>query len=213
MVTAAPSGLDGSVLVLNRYYAAIRVVSVKRALSMLYRRLAEVVHVEDDVYEGHDFESWRQVSEYRANTEHLRRRHEWIRCVRFELAVPHIIRLLLYDRLPKQVIKLNRRNIYARDHSRCQYCGRKFATSDLSLDHVVPRVQGGKTTWENVVCCCLKCNVRKGGRSPAQANMRLITKPVKPKRPPAMTVRLSNDRYASWKQFIDNAYWSVEFKD
>lgn len=211
MFTAAPSGLNGNVLVLNRYYAAVRVVSVRRALSMLYRRLAEVVHVEDDLYEGHDFDSWRQVSAYRA--EHLRDRHEWVRCVRFELAVPHVIRLLLYDRLPKQVVKLNRRNIYARDHSRCQYCGRKFPSSELSLDHVVPRVQGGKTTWDNVVCCCLTCNVRKGGRSPAEAGMKLITIPVKPKRPPAMTVKLTPDRYQSWKQFIDNAYWSVEFKE
>ena len=211
MVTAVTSQLDRRVLVLNRYYAGIRVVSVRRALSMLYRQLAEVVHVEDNNFEGHDFNSWLEVSEYRA--KYLRDRHEWIRGVRFELAVPHIIRLLWYDRLPKQVVKLNRRNIYARDHSLCQYCGRKFSTSDLSLDHVIPRVQGGKTTWENVVCSCLKCNVRKGGRSPAQAHMKLITPPVKPKRPPTITHKLPTDRYASWKQFLNEAYWSVEFKE
>jgi len=211
MAIAVASQLDGRVLVLNRYYAAIRVVSVRRALSMLYRQLVEVVHVEDNNYHSHDFDSWREVSEYRAR--YLRDRHDWIRCVRFELAVPHIVRLLWYDRLPRQVVKLNRRNIYARDHSRCQYCGGKFATSELSLDHVIPRVQGGKTTWDNVVCCCLKCNVRKGGRSPNQARMKLIAKPVKPKRPPTITLKLTPDRYASWRQFLDEAYWSAEFKE
>ena len=210
-VIASPSVLDTSVLVLNKHYAAIRVVSVKRALSMLYRQLAEVVHVEDNVFTGYDFPSWREVSEYRSR--YLRDRHEWIRCVRFELAAPRIVRLLWYDRLPRTRVKFNRRNIYARDHSRCQYCGRKVPTSELSLDHVVPRTQGGKSTWKNVVCCCVRCNVRKGGRTPAEAHMRLITEPVKPKRPPVIMLRLTSAKYASWKQFLDHAYWSVELKD
>lgn len=211
MTAAVSKVLDGNVLLLNRHYAAVRVVSVRRALSLLYRRLAEVVHVEDDQYFSHDFDSWREVSEYRA--KHQRHRYEWVRCVRFELAVPRIIRLMLYDRLPRQTVKFNRRNIYARDGNRCQYCGREFPTSELSLDHVVPRSQQGASTWENIVCCCVKCNVRKGGRTPDQAGMKLISKPVKPKRPPAITIRLTSEKYASWKQFLNSAYWSVELKE
>lgn len=208
---ASATALDGHVLVLNRHYAAVRVVSVRRALSMLYRRLAEVIHVENDSYESHDFESWREVSEYRA--KHFREHHDWVRCVRFEMAVPRVIRLLLYDRLPKQTVKFNRRNIYARDGNICQYCGHTFPTSELSLDHVTPRSRGGKATWENIVCCCVKCNVRKGGQAPEEAGMRLITKPVKPKRSPVIALRLSSSKYASWKQFLDHAYWSVELRD
>jgi 5-methylcytosine-specific restriction endonuclease McrA len=211
-VTAvAVSALDGHVLVLNKHYAAIRVVSVRRAFTMLFRQMAEVVSVERDEFVSHDFQSWREVSEYRARYE--REHHEWVRCVRFELAVPRIVRLLLYDRLPRQTVKFNRRNIYARDANRCQYCGRHLPTSELSLDHIVPRSQGGKTSWENIVCCCVKCNVRKGGRVPEEAGMRLITKPTKPKRSPVITLRLSNQKYASWKQFLDMAYWSVELRD
>jgi len=138
---------------------------------------------------------------------------EWVRCVRFELAVPKIVRLLLYDRLPKKRVKFNRRNIYARDHSRCQYCGKQFPTSELSLDHVVPRSRGGKSTWENIVCACVACNVRKGGRVPAEAHMRLVTKPLKPTRPPVISLRLSSTKYASWKHFLNHAYWSVELRD
>ena len=210
-MTTAAATLDASVLVLNKYYAAIRVVSVRRALSLLFRDLAEVVHVEDGAYTGYSFQSWREVSQSRA--KYHRHRHDWVRCVQFELAVPRIIRLVLYDRLPRQTVKFNRRNIYARDNSRCQYCGHHLPTSELSLDHVLPRSQGGKSTWENIVCCCIRCNVRKGGRRPDEANMRLIVKPVKPRRPPAIMVRLTNEKYASWKQFLDNAYWSVELKD
>ena len=85
-------------------------------------------------------------------------------------------------------------------------------TTELSLDHVTPKSQGGKSTWENIVCCCVRCNVRKGGRTPEQAHMHLITKPVKPKRSPVINIRLADERYQSWKQFLDNAYWTVELK-
>ena len=195
---------------LNRSYMAVRVIDVRRAFSLLYRDLAEVVHVEDGQYLSYDFESWREVSDLKQAFEpHA---HDWVRTVRFSVAVPRIIRLTLYDRLPRREVKFNRRNIFARDGNGCQYCGKKFPTCELSLDHVVPRSQDGKTTWENVVCCCLACNVRKGGRTPAQAHMKLVTRPVKPRRSPLVNVQLSSSRYRSWKQFLDYAYWSVELK-
>jgi len=208
---AAGSALDSHVLVLNKHYAAVRIVSAKRAFCMLYKQIAEIVSVEDQSYQSYDFDSWRQVSEYRAAYE--RENHEWIRCVKFELAVPRIVRLLFYDRLPRRAVKLNRRNIFARDRNRCQYCGRKYPTSELSLDHVIPRSRGGEVSWSNIVCACVSCNVKKGGRTPAEAHMKLIAEPVKPKRSPVITLRLTSDKYASWKQFLDAAYWEVELRD
>jgi len=205
------SGLDSSVLVLNKHYAAIRVIPARRAFCMLFRRIAEIVSVEESQYLSYDFDSWREVSEYRAKYE--REHHEWVRCVRFELAVPRIIRLVWYDRRPRQPVKLNRRNIYARDASRCQYCGKKFPTTELTLDHVVPRSRGGGAAWDNLVCCCVNCNVRKGGRLPAEAGMKLVVEPVKPRRSPVVTLRLTSEKYASWKQFLDAAYWNVELRD
>ncbi len=211
MYTAEYSALYSHVLVLNKHYAAVRVVSARRAFCLLFKRIAEIVSVEDSSYQSHDFESWREVSEYRARYEH--EHHEWIHCVRFDLVVPKVIRLLFYDRLPRRTVKLNRRNIFARDHNSCQYCGRKFPSSELSLDHVRPRSRGGLTEWSNLVCCCVKCNVRKGGRTPTEAHMKLIIDPVKPKRSPAVTLRLTSAKYASWKQFLDNAYWEVTLRD
>ena len=207
--------LSANVLVLNRYYQAIRVVNVRRAFSMLCREMAEVIHIETDAagqskWLNYNFSDWQELSALKREFEPAG--FDWIHTVRFQIAVPRIIRLLGYDKLPRQDVKFNRRNIYARDGNKCQYCGRKFSTTELSLDHVVPKSQGGKASWDNIVCCCVKCNVRKGGRTPEQAKMHLITKPVKPKRSPVINIRLADQRYHSWKQFLDNAYWTVELK-
>ncbi len=197
-------------LVLNKHYMAIHVINVKRAFSLLCRDLAEVLHVEEGKYLSYDFNSWLEVSEFKREFEPAE--HDWLQTVRFQVAVPRIVRLLFYDRLPRQQVKFNRRNLYARDGNRCQYCGKHFPTSELSLDHVVPRSQGGLTTWENVVCACVRCNVRKGGRTPEQAHLHLIKPPRKPRRSPTIDFKLSHDKYRSWKHFIDQAYWSVELK-
>jgi len=206
----AISGLSCNVLVLNRLYMAIRVVSARRAFSLLVRNLAEVISVENDSYLSYDITSWMEISQLKAQFE--RENHDFVRTVRHEIAVPRIIRLLGYDRLPRQDVKLNRRNIYARDSSTCQYCGKRFATQELSLDHVIPRAMGGKTTWDNLVCACVYCNAKKGGRTPHQARMHLMKVPVKPKRNPVINLRLGSDKYATWKHFLDHAYWSVELK-
>lgn len=204
------SGLTAKVLVLNKLYMAVRVISAKRAFCMLARDLAEVIHVEDGQFVSYDFESWAEVSELQRQFEP--HRFDWVKTVRLQLAVPKVIRLHGYDRLPEQQVKLNRRNLFARDRNQCQYCGRHFPTSDLSIDHVLPRAQGGGDTWENLVCACIKCNARKGGRTPEQASISLIRKPVRPKRNPMITLRLGQEKYESWKAFLDNAYWSVELR-
>ncbi len=204
------SGLDCNVLVLNKHYMAIRIVGARRAFSLLFRELAEVVSLEEGRYSNYDFDSWREVSEFKRNFEPDG--HDWVSTVNFYIAVPRIIRLLFYDRLPRNEVKFNRRNIFGRDKNRCQYCGKKQPTSELSLDHIIPRSMGGVSTWENVVCSCTKCNVKKGGRTPKQAGMTLVQKPVRPKRNPLLHVHLGHQRYQSWKQFLDNAYWSVELK-
>ena len=210
------TALDSHVLVLNKLWVAVRVVDARRAFSMLARDLAQVIRVDDGSYSAHDFSDWTQVSAARAAHD---ARHgpadpatDWVRTVRFDLAVPRVIRLLKYDRVPQRTAKLNRRNIFARDHNRCQFCGGSFPTSELSLDHVVPRSQGGGASWENLVCCCVACNSRKGGRTPAQANMPLIRTPKRPPHHPVLAVRIGSPKYASWKAFIDQAYWSVELK-
>lgn len=210
LAAALSGGLSAKVLVLNRLYMALRVVSAKRAFCMLARDLAEVIHVEDGQYVAYDFESWAEISSLREQFQN--NKYDWVRTVRLEIAVPKVIRLLGYDRLPQQIVKLNRRNLFARDRNQCQYCGHSFPTSELSIDHVLPRAQGGEDTWENLVCACVRCNARKGGRTPEQARMALTRKPVRPRRNPLITLRLGHEKYESWKAFLDHAYWSVELR-
>ena len=207
------NSLNAQVLVLNKLWMAVRVVDARRAFSLVFRDLAEVIHVDDGAYSSHDFDSWTDLSAARDHFQRLRENHyEWVRTVRFQIAVPKVIRLLGYDRLHRQDVKLNRRNVFARDRNHCQFCGEHFSTSELTLDHLRPRSQGGVSSWENLVCCCVRCNARKGGRTPTQAHMKLIRKPVKPRRNPVISVRLGSDKYASWRAFLNDAYWSVELK-
>jgi len=210
MAMSSASVLDSKVLVLNRVYAAIRVVDARRAFTFLAKDVAEVIAVEDGTYRNYDFSSWTDIAELQRSFEP--ERHDWIRTTRITIAVPKIIRLFDYDRRPRRTVKLNRRNIYARDENRCQYCGRTFPTRELTLDHVRPRVQGGDNSWNNLVCACVKCNARKGGRTPRQAGMRLVREPLQPKRNPAITIRLGSGKYDSWKAFLDEAYWTIELQ-
>jgi 5-methylcytosine-specific restriction endonuclease McrA len=210
-MTALASGLDARVLVLNRLYGAIRVVDARRAFTLLCKQVAEIVSVENGTYVNYSLETWAEAAEFQREFEH--EQHDWIRTPRLVMAVPKIIRLLGYDRFPKEQVKLNRRNIYARDGNRCQYCGKHFTTKELTLDHVVPRVQGGLNTWDNLVCACVKCNARKGGRTPSEAGIKLIRPAVRPKRNPAIAVRLGSPKYQSWKAFLDEAYWTIDLSE
>lgn len=204
------SALNGSVLVLNRFYMAVHVVSVRRALILLYRKIAEVIHVEDGQYHNFDFADWLEISEFESaeNQENETSPDtngdvtEWVRSVNFSIRVPRIIRLNFYDKIPKLALRFNRRNLFARDKNICQYCGANKPLNKLSFDHVMPRSRGGKTTWENVVCCCLNCNGRKGDRLPAEAGMQLIRRPEKPRQNPLMSARLNNPKYEVWRTFL-----------
>lgn len=192
--------LNTSVLVLNRFYMAVHVVSVRRAFILLYRDSAEVIHVEDGQYANYDFSSWCEVSELQ--WEEPGRYDEWVRTIHFQIQVPRVIRLLQFDRPARQTTRFSRRTLFARDQNRCQYCGKNLSMNQMSLDHVVPRSRGGETSWENVVCSCVACNTRKGGRTPQEARMKLISKPARPKLNPLMTVKLNNPKYGIWKSFL-----------
>jgi 5-methylcytosine-specific restriction endonuclease McrA len=209
MLRAEPNrGLLTSVLVLNRFYMAVHVVGVRRAFGLLYREVAEVISVEEGQYANYDFESWLLLCEMRGPQ---RQRHEdWIRSVRCDIQVPRVIRLTRYDRVPKRSLRFNRRNLLARDEHQCQYCGVSLPPSQLSLDHVLPRSRGGQTSWENVVCSCIDCNTRKGGRTPQEARMRLRQRPARPRRDPILVRKLDNPKYESWRTFLTTSLGSAD---
>jgi 5-methylcytosine-specific restriction endonuclease McrA len=118
-----------------------------------------------------------------------------------------VIRLQELIRRPRPRVKLNRREVFARDGYTCQYCGTSPHRSQLNLDHVVPRSHGGKTCWENVVTSCIPCNARKANRTPEQARMTLRSRPQRPEWVPLVVVSLGRNAPAEWKTycyFIDD---------
>ena len=191
-----------SVLALNRNFAAVHVVSVQRAFCLLWKGSAEVIDLDGGHYMSYDFDGWCENSELKQSLDACDDTEDWIRAVNYEIQVPRIIRLLSYDRIPRNTVKFNRRNVFLRDEHCCQYCRKRFPRQQLSLDHVHPRSRGGDDSWENVVCACLKCNVRKGGRTPQEAGMALMKPPVKPKRSPLISRQLTHQKYACWGKFL-----------
>ena len=197
------SVLNTKVLVLNRSYMPVHVTSVRRALAMLYQDVARAVDAE---YRLFDFASWSDLAAA----------EEGIGLVGRAIRVPRVILLQGYDRVPRRHVRFSRHNIYARDQNRCQYCGRQLPRAELNLDHVVPRSQGGRTHWDNVVCCCLECNLRKGGRTPEQAGLRLRQAPTRPTWTPVFRTPTGRIRYREWLPYlslVDASYWNTELEE
>ena len=196
--------LNTKVLVLNRHFLPVHVTSVRRAFSLLYQGLAEAV---DEQYRTFDFDSWSALS---ASVH-----DDTIGMVNRVIRVPRVILLLTYDRIPKRQVRFNRFNVYARDRNTCQYCGRRFPRTELNLDHVIPRSQGGTSTWENIVCSCHICNRMKGGRTPREAGLKLLRPARRPEWTPFMLETFSLRRYREWLPFlstVDAAYWNTELQ-
>ena len=171
-------------LVLDVGFAPVARVSWRRAITLLFEGKVEL------------------VEEYQ---DHV------VRSVSVELKVPAVIRFMRSLRGRKRAIRFSRENVWARDGGRCQYCRAKVPRHAFTYDHVTPRAQGGPTRWENVVVCCMACNQKKGGRTPAQAGMQLATAPVKPRLLPG-TVRFTLSYQPGmpepWRAWLrDVAYW------
>ncbi len=140
-----------SVLVLNQNYEPLNVCNVRRALILVLRGKAEIIEASRAAYHT----------------------------ARDSFVLPSVIRLIHLIRRPRPVVRLTRKEIFARDGWRCVYCGRE--THDLTLDHVMPRHRGGPHTWENLVSACKACNHRKAGRTPGEARMALHIQPAMPR--------------------------------
>ena len=196
-----PKVLQRPTLVLNRNWQPVNVATVARALVLLWNESARVVDPAD--YQLYTWADW-SILKPRAD-------EPFIRAVRFRLRIPEVVALNSYDRVPVATVTFSRRNIFKRDHNTCQYCGVQPGSAELTIDHVVPRAQGGVSSWENCVLACVACNKRKADRTPEQARMRLRKKPIRP-----AWKQLFADhgmRIASWSKFISEAYWNVTLRE
>ncbi len=204
--------IESSVLVLNRNYQPVHVTSARRAFTLLYAGAARVIAPDFSTF---DFESWAELG--------VAAGQDVVHTIGRAIAVPRVIILQMYDRLPKQKVRFSRHNIYARDDNTCQYCRRSYARTELNLDHVIPRARGGRTTWENVVCCCVPCNLKKGCRLPEEAGMRLLKVPARPRwsatsRPIGgiggqLDRKLAHREWLPFVGVVDASYWNTELLD
>jgi 5-methylcytosine-specific restriction endonuclease McrA len=167
--------LHRPVLVLNASYEPINVCAARRALVLVLKGVAAAEEVT----------------------------HHHVSSARSVLRLPTVIRLLEYRRIPHQSRALSRKNILMRDRYTCQYCHKTLPSSELTLDHVIPRSRSGETTWENLVACCHPCNNRKGNRTPEEAGLRLL----RPPRPFSMhtsrhLMRMLGNSDDQWRKYL-----------
>lgn len=170
--------MEKMTLMLDQGYAPVGVIPWQRAIQLLFLNKIEVV-------EEYDQE---------------------VRSTKLVIKIPAVVRLLRAFRRYKKPVKFSRVNIYGRDNYRCQYCGTKYTMNDLTYDHVIPRSHGGRTVWTNIVSCCYDCNRQKGGRTPEQAGMRLLKKPVQPVEVPSIVLEVSRTSVPdAWREYL---YWT-----
>lgn len=167
-------------LLLNITYEPLQVISWQKAITLLTLGKVEVIEEYD-----------RQV-----------------RSVSLAFNLPAVVRLLRFVTWRDESPTFSRRNLYTRDHGKCQYCGKRLTLSELTYDHVIPKSRGGQTTWENVVTCCVTCNGKKGARTPRQAGMRLLTVPARPHW--NLAFRVTSGIRQIPKFWHDYLYWTVE---
>jgi 5-methylcytosine-specific restriction endonuclease McrA len=185
--------MSARTLVLDIGYTPHKVISWQRAVSLIFDQKAEVIECYDEPLMTPD-------QAKRAQS------HGWTML----LKMPAVVRLL--SRISRRkAVRFSRMNVLTRDNWQCQYCGRKLPTNQLNYDHVIPRSQGGKTVWENIVTSCYDCNARKENKTPQQAKMKLLKQPVKPKSLPliAFHVEDSSSIPECWQSWL---YWNTELE-
>jgi hypothetical protein len=191
--------LQRPTLVLNRNWQPVNVATVARALVLLWNEAARVVDVAD--YQTFSWDDWSKLRPRDDET--------FVQAISMRLRVPEVIALSTYDRQPQSAVTFSRRNVFKRDQYVCQYCGGQPGTDELTIDHVVPRSQGGVSSWTSVLAC-VTCNKCKADRTPREAGMTLRRQPIRPTWKPVYADH--HVRLESWSKFVSDVYWNAELQ-
>jgi len=203
--------LEKPVLVLNKNWTVIGTTPLYKAINLLLTTDKEgkkKAHIIDEEYVPRTWEQW---SEIRPKND-----DDSIRTPNSVFKIPEIIKLSKYGKMPRESVIFSRHNIFRRDDYKCQYCGVRPGSEELTIDHIIPKCKGGKTTWENCVLACTRCNSIKGDfelekvkNSKFPRGMKLLREPFKPKVKDFKMVIM----YESWKAFLDGMYWNCELEN
>ena len=192
------SVLNRSTLVLNKSFYAIGTTTVREAIILMSRESAKGLCPK--TFLTYTWTDWSEETENPPQVDN------YVMTSSGKIPAPEVIVLSKYDEVYRRNVRFTTKALYRRDGFTCQYCDKKFAEGDLSVDHVVPRAQGGKTSWENCVTACMGCNNRKADKSLKEAGLTLKRKPVRPKWNPIIHVREEN-RPESWKSLVQPEWW------
>ena len=185
------SALSFPVLVLNRNYQAINIITVRKALVMM---VAGSVEAMDGDYQAYKMVDW--LAQKPQNDDDI------IGTPSRRVRAPRLVICTTFGKVLSLKVRFTRNNVFRRDNYVCQYCKRRFLSHQLNLDHVHPRSRGGEHTWSNVVTSCLPCNTRKRDRTPDEARMPLMKAPKKPAWPMGGEFLRARHRYPEWEPFI-----------
>lgn len=200
--------LSKKVLVLNKNWIAVGVISVERAITILFATYnngepkARIIEAVDPInkYQSYTWDEWSKIKP--------KDDEEKINASSNSFRVPQVIQLCKYGKIPQQNIHFSRRMIYKRDGFACQYCGVKVGQATGTVEHILPKSRNGKTTWENTCLACVPCNSKKANRTPEEAGMKLIRIPQKPK----FNLIKEDVIIDSWKSFISEVFWNDELE-
>lgn len=205
--------LNYKILVLNRLWQAVNIVGVHRGFSLLLQDHAQAIYTRDSSFRLMDSNAWLKLSEAfdaqsqedsgQSDGETERANDSYVQTIRLKILVPKVLLLRSYAQVPVHEVKFNRENLFDRDNYQCQYCGNQMEPTQLNMDHVIPRDQGGKTSWENIVTACIQCNSRKANRLPHQAQMHLIKKPERPRWRPFISSLIGQSYEKDWEHFLN----------
>jgi len=188
-------------LLLSNAYEPLKAISFKRALTMIFKGKVEIIEEYDWNILPVPTETQIEVSD----------QGKTVKRTMILFKAPAVVRLLNAFVRNKRRVKFSRINLYARDNYTCLYCGAKKRVGELTFDHVVPRKLGGRTTWQNIATACSPCNLRKGGRTPDQAGMKLLKQPIQPSWTPALTITVSTSSVPdAWRDYL---YWTSELEN
>jgi len=165
-------------LILNHDFRPLQTISWKKAICLVIKDKAEVL-------------------KYSTRT---------VRTPNTEYKIPIIIRLIkIVRQIYKNTVPITKKNVIIRDNYTCQYCRKKEPGNRITVDHIIPSSRGGKNSWENMVACCMECNIYKNDKLPKEKNMKLIKQPKQPTISEFLMIKLKIDGYdKTINEFLQN---------
>ena len=184
-----------NVLILNKHWIPINTTTAKHSFALMYSENAKGIMIEEDKVVPLEWNEWISLN--------LNETDRKIKTVRGFVKIPTVIVLNHYDKIPRQIIKFTQKSLWERDNFTCQYTGKKVTRTNGNIDHIIPRSQGGKTSWENCVIAHKEINAIKADRTPEQAGLRLLKKPSAPRIMPVSFYIRNKENIEDWELFLN----------